>query len=76
MQHLSVGIKKCLVLITTSLILSGCAWLNPLIYFQGESGDHTTLPVKLEELIEMAEYCEEAYHSANDENKLYEIRNN
>tara|TARA_B100001564_G_scaffold3154_1_gene2711 strand:+ start:594 stop:1214 length:621 start_codon:yes stop_codon:yes gene_type:complete len=24
----------------------------------------------------MAEYCEEAYHSANDENKLYEIRNN
>ena len=50
--------------------------MNPFLYFQGESGDRSTLPVEIEELIEMAEYCEEAYHSANDENKLYEIRNN
>jgi len=75
-QLLSVGIKKCLVIITTSLILSGCAWLNPLIYFEGESGGRDTLPVAVEELYEMSEYCVEAYHSANEENKLYEIRNN
>ena len=50
--------------------------MNPFLYFQGESGDRTTLPVEVEELIEMAEYCEEAYRSATNENKLYEIRNN
>ena len=50
--------------------------MNPFLYFQGESGDRSTLPVDVEELIEMAEYCEEAYRSATNENKLYEIRNN
>ena len=50
--------------------------MNPFLYFQGESGDRTTLPVEVEELIEMAEYCEEAYRSATNKNKLYEIRNN
>ena len=59
-----------------TLLLSGCSWLNPLIYFEGESGTKDNLPVRLEELFEMAEYCEEAYRSATDENKLYEIRNN
>ena len=76
MQPLLTDIKKNTLIVIASLFLSGCAWLNPLIYIQGESGDRTTLPVEVEELIEMAEYCEEAYHSANDENKLYEIRNN
>ena len=76
MQPLLTDIKKKTLIVIASLFLSGCAWLNPLIYFQGESGDRTTLPVDVEELIEMAEYCEEAYRSANDENKLYEIRNN
>ena len=50
--------------------------MNPFLYFQGKSGDRSTLPIDVEELIEMAEYCEEAYHSATNENKLYEIRNN
>ena len=72
--------KKNWKFIIISLILSfnvgSCSWLNPLIYFQGESGDRSTLPVDVEELIEMAEYCEEAYRSATNENKLYEIRNN
>ena len=72
--------KKNWKFIIISLILSfsvnSCSWMNPFLYFQGESGDHTTLPVELEELIEMAEYCEEAYRSATEENKLYEIRNN
>ena len=65
-----------IIIISLTLLLNSCTWLNPLIYFQGESGDRTTLPVDVEELIEMAEYCEEAYHSATKENKLYEIRNN
>ena len=72
--------KKNWKFIIISLILSfsvnSCSWMNPFLYFQGESGDHTTLPVELKELIEMAEYCEEAYRSATEENKLYEIRNN
>ena len=57
MQPLLTDIKKNTLIVIASLFLSGCAWLNPLIYFQGESGDRTTLPVEVEELIEMAEYC-------------------
>ncbi len=77
MQPLLTDIKKkTLIIIIASLFLSGCSWLNPFLYFQGESGDRSTLPVDVEELIEMAEYCEEAYRSATNENKLYEIRNN
>ena len=76
MQPLLTDIKKKTLIIIASLFLSGCSWLNPFLYFQGESGDRSTLPVEVEELIEMAEYCEEAYRSTNDENKLYEIRNN
>ena len=68
--------KKNWKFIIITLFLSGCSWLNPFLYFQGESGDRSTLPVDVEELIEMAEYCEEAYRSATNENKLYEIRNN
>ena len=71
-----INIKKTLTAIAISLILSGCTYLNPLLYFQGESGDKTTIPVEVEELIEMAGYCNEAYRKANNENKLYEIRNN
>ena len=63
--------KHTIITIGMTLLLSGCSWLNPLIYFEGESGTKDNLPVRLEELIEMAEYCEEAYRSATDENKLY-----
>ena len=59
-----------------TIFLVGCTWLNPLIYFQGDSGDKTTLPIAVEELIEFAGYCDEAYRRANNENKLYEIRDN
>ena len=76
MQPLLTDIKKKTLKIIARLFLSGCSWLNPFLYFQGESGDRSTLPVDVEELIEMAEYCEEAYRSATNENKLYEIRNN
>ena len=60
-------------MVSLVLLLSSCTYLNPLLYFQGESGDKTTLSVEVEELIEMAEYCNEAYRKANNENKLYEI---
>ena len=63
-------------MVSLVLLLSSCTYLNPLLYFQGESGDKTTLPVEVEELIEMAGYCNEAYKKATNENKLYEIRNN
>ena len=64
------------ITIGLTLLLSGCSYLNPFLYFQGDVGDKSTMPVAIEELIEMAEYCEAAYRSANEENKLYEIRSN
>ena len=63
-------------IIGLTLLLSGCSYLNPFLYFQGDVGDKSTMPVAIEELIEMAEYCEAAYRSANEDNKLYEIRSN
>ena len=68
--------KLTITMVSLVLLLSSCTYLNPLLYFQGESGDKTTLSVEVEELIEMAEYCNGAYRKANNENKLYEIRNN
>ena len=70
-QLLGISIKKILTAITISLILSGCTALNPLLYFEGESGDKTTLPVEVEELIEFAEYCNEVYE---DRNENYEVK--
>jgi hypothetical protein len=74
-QLRGINIKKILTVIAISLFLGGCTWLNPFLYFQGESGDSTTLPVATDELIEFAQYCDYAYNSATVENKLYEIRN-
>ena len=44
-----------------SLVLSGCAFTNLFLFRGGESGDRSTLPVRLETLIEMAEYCKIIY---------------
>jgi len=65
-QHLGINIKKILTVTAISLILSGCTWLNPLIYYEGKSGSRDTLPVAVEELIEMAEYCDEAYENREE----------
>jgi DNA-directed RNA polymerase subunit beta len=54
-QHRGTSIKKLVTIVATILLLSGCSYLNPFLYFQGELGDKTTLPVAVEELIEMAE---------------------
>ena len=74
MQLRGINIKKIVTVTAISLFLGGCTWLNPFLYFQGESGDSTTLPVATHELIEFAQYCDDAYNSATEENKLYEIR--
>ena len=66
MQHLGINIKKIVTVTAISLILSGCTWLNPLIYYEGKSGSRDTLPVAVEELIEMAEYCDEAYENREE----------
>ena len=73
MQHLGINIKKLITVIAISLLLSGCTWLNASLYYEGESGDKDTLPVLLWELIEMAEYCNEAYEDV-DEN--YGVKKN
>ena len=66
MQHLGINIKKIVTVTAISLLLSGCTWLNPLIYYEGKSGSRDTLPVEVEELIEMAEYCDEAYENRKE----------
>ena len=67
MQHLGISIKKIITVVVISLLLSGCTWLNASLYYEGDSGTRDTLPVAVEELIEMAEYCNEAYEN-RDEN--------
>ena len=66
-------IKSLLLLLCLLVINPSCTWLNPYLYFQGDSGDKTTLPIAVEELIEFAGYCDEAYQRANDENKAIKI---
>ena len=44
-----------------ALVLSGCATTNEFLEKGGNEGNRSTLPVKLETLIEMAEYCNEVY---------------
>ena len=49
-----------------SILIGGCTALNPLLYFEGKSGTKDTLPVAVEELIEFAEYCDEAYENRKE----------
>ena len=58
--------KLTITMVSLVLLLSSCTALNPLLYFEGESGDKTTLPVAVEELIEFAEYCNEVYENRNE----------
>ena len=44
-------------------LLSGCATTNEFLEKGGYEGNRDTLPVKLETLIEMAEYCNEVYEN-------------
>ena len=48
------------------LFLTSCLSTNKLINMDGESGDKTTLPVDIEILIEMAEYCEQIYDEGKE----------
>ena len=49
------------ILIISLILISGCSITNWFLWRNGESGDRTTLPVRLDTLIEMAEYCEVIY---------------
>ncbi len=55
------------------LLLSGCTSLNAYLYPEGRSGNRDTLPVRVEELTEMAQYCKEAYDNKDESSG---IRNN
>ena len=43
------------------LVLSGCSLTNLFLWKDGESGDRDTLPVSLDNLIEMGEYSKLIY---------------
>jgi len=49
-----------------ALLLSGCAATNEFLETGGKEGNRDTLPVKLETLIEMAEYCNEVYEDGEE----------
>jgi len=49
-----------------ALLLSGCATTNEFLEKGGNEGNRDTLPVKLETLIEMAEYCNEVYENGEE----------
>ena len=59
------------IIIVTVILLSSCSYINRLLPSDGESGDRTTLPISLLVLIEMAEYCNEAYE---DGKQNYDVR--
>ena len=60
--------KSRLLFVTlfSSLLIGGCVSLNEYLYPEGVSGSKDTLPVNLSELIEMAEYCDEAYENREE----------
>ena len=60
--------KSRLLLVTlfSSILIGGCVSLNEYLYPEGVSGSKDTLPVNLSELIEMAEYCDEAYENREE----------
>ena len=68
--------RNWVILAVILLLLNGCSWTKQLLWMDGETGTKENLPVDIEELVEMAEYCQQAYQTATDQNKLYEIKNN
>ena len=54
-----------------TIFLVGCSFTNQWINMDGASGTKENLPIEINILIEMAEYCEDIY-----DNALYEVDNN
>ena len=69
MQHLGINIKKLLMGMAISLILTSCAKHNKDDKKHNDlgSGDKSNLPVTLTSLIEHAEYCKAIYDSGGDQ---------
>ena len=49
------------VLVSVLLLLTSCISSNKLFDMDGDSGTKENLPVHVEVLVEMAEYCENVY---------------
>ena len=69
-------LKNLSIIIVITLLFVGCTFTKQFLNRDGKSGDYKTLSVNPAELVEMAIYCKMSYERANDENKLYEIRDN
>ena len=54
-----------------TIFLVGCSFTNQWINMDGASGTKENIPVDINILVEMAEYCEDIY-----DNALYEVDNN
>ena len=63
--------KSILITVTVIILLSSCSYINDLLPNEGGLGDRTSLPVSLLVLIEMAEYCDEAYENSKQN---YDVR--
>jgi hypothetical protein len=66
-------LRNLSIVIGIALLFVACTFTKQFLNRDGESGDHTTIPVNPVELLEMANYCKVAYEKATPENKLYEI---
>ena len=62
-MNLMIGLKVCLI---CTLILSSCISSNKLFNMDGDSGTKENLPVHVEVLVEMAEYCENVYDEGHE----------
>ena len=67
MRHLGINIKKLLIGVAISLILTSCAKNVADKNNDLGSGDKSNLPISLASLIEHAEYCKAIYDSGGDQ---------
>ena len=60
------GERKMKWIVIISLLLSSCVSSNKLFNMDGDSGTKENLPVHVEVLVEMAEYCENVYDEGEE----------
>ena len=51
------------LVLAIAFLVGSCSALNPYLYSDGDKGSPETLPVKVEELVEMAQYCVDVYEN-------------
>jgi len=67
-------LRNLSIVIGIALLLVACTFTKQFLNRDGESGDHTTLPVSPIELLEMANYCKVAYEK-DSKNQIF-VKNN